>query len=195
MAKMSRPTLSLRRSSWSLNLTPSIIHMVNESLPRFLLIVLQIHSPKGSPPTPGGYCLAPALMLQGGDGQNAASGICHQRTGTKQSPAAHQPLPGQRSSWVRVRFPCAPTRARQPGLPPSFPGHSPFLMASVHPHRPKPRGSHPSALSSTAVHCLQAEFKFSPGFCSEFRKRRRGGRIGGSRLVGRGRGEAERGGL
>lgn len=54
-----------------------------------------------------------ALGLQGGDGENVASGIWHQWTGTKPCPEAHQPLPGKSSSWVRVRFPCVLTRARQ----------------------------------------------------------------------------------
>lgn len=45
------PTLSLRKRNWRLNLTPSIIHMVNEypPPPRFLPTVLQIHPPKGPP--------------------------------------------------------------------------------------------------------------------------------------------------
>lgn len=139
----------LRRSSWSLNLTPSIIHMVNEFLQRFLLIVLQIHPPKGPPQLEVTACHQLWCCKEVTDKMLPRASVI-KCTGTKPCPAAHQPLPGQSSSWVRVHFPCALTRARQPGLPPSFPGHSPFLMASVRPQRPKPHGS---PLFPSLLHC------------------------------------------
>lgn len=82
------------------------------------------------------------------------------------------------------------------GLPPSFPGHSPFLMASVRPQRPKPSSSLYLPLSAPLrfIACRQSSSS-AAAFALDLEKRKGGGRIGGSRLVGRGRGEAERGGL